>query len=171
MSSVLAPAIRPEPLTAEAFAPFGDVVAHAAATRRHAFPGALDHLPEAAEPAFWVSRIETPVAWPLAVAMLERHPFTAQTFLPLYGGRYLAIAAGADEAGAPDLATLRAFVAGPHQGITYRRDVWHHGMAILDGPAQFAVLMHRTGREDDDVFLDLDRPVRIEPPRPIGDRI
>lgn len=156
-------AIVVEPLTAAAFAPFGEVVAHAGSERRQLFPDVFAHLPEAGEASFWVSRVDAVSALPLTVTMLERHPFTAQTFLPLSGGRYLAIVTGSDAQGRPDLGTARAFLAQPNQGITYRRDVWHHGMTILDGPAQFAVLMHKTGRNDDDVFLDLERPFLVRP--------
>jgi ureidoglycolate lyase len=153
-----------EPLTAASFEPFGDVVVHAGGERRRFFPQVLDHSPEAGQPSFWVSRVDEVGTLPLTVTLLERHPFSAQTFLPLTGARYLAIVAQSDGRGRPNPETLRAFLAGPGQGVTYRRDVWHHGMTILDAPAQFAVLMHRTGRDDDDVFLDLARPVVVRPP-------
>lgn len=153
-----------EPLTAAAFAPFGIVVAHASAGRRHFFPEALDHSPEAAQPSFWVSRVDAATPLPLAVTMMERHPYTAQTFLPLRGGRYLAVVAASDQQGLPELTTVRAFLAAGHQGVTYHRDVWHCGMTVLDAPSEFAVLMHKTGRDDDDVFLDLPRPFSVAPP-------
>ena len=153
-----------EPLTAASFAPFGIVVAHAGAARRHYFPEALEHSPEAAQASFWVSRVDAVTHLPLAVTMMERHPHTAQTFLPLRGGRYLAVVAASDRQGRPDLATTRAFLATRNQGVTYHRDVWHCGMTVLDAPSEFAVLMHKTGRDDDDVFLDLPRPFSIELP-------
>lgn len=153
-----------EPLTASTFEPFGDVIAHAGSERRRFYPQVLDHLAEAGQASFWVSRVDEVGTLPLTVTLLERHPFSAQTFLPLTGTRYLAIVARSEVSGGPDPATLRAFLAEPGQGVTYRRNVWHHGMTILDGPAQFAVLMHRTGRDDDDVFLDLPRPVVVRPP-------
>ncbi|WP_205824951.1 ureidoglycolate lyase [Methylobacterium terricola] len=158
-------AVGVEPLTASSFEPFGDVIAHAGDARRRFFPQVHDHTPEAGQASFWVSRVDDVGTLPLTVTLFERHPFSAQTFLPLTGARYLAIVAQSDDRGCPDPRTLRAFLAGPGQGVTYRRDVWHHGMTILDGPAQFAVLMHRTGRDDDDVFLDLARPVVVRPPR------
>jgi ureidoglycolate lyase len=154
-------AITIAPLTAEAFAPYGEVIAHAASGRRHFFPEVLEHLAEAAQATFWVSRVEAVATLPLTVTMLERHPFSAQTFLPLTGSRYLVIVADSDPHGLPDSAGIRAFAAAPHQGVTYRRDVWHHGMTILEGPAEYAVLMHKTGRGDDDVFLDLRQSVTV----------
>ncbi|WP_202972676.1 ureidoglycolate lyase [Methylobacterium indicum] len=152
-----------EPLTVSTFEPFGDVIAHAGGERRRFFPQVHDHVAEARQASFWVSRVDEVATLPLTVTQLERHPFSAQTFLPLTGARYLVIVAGSDSSGGPAPETLRAFLAGPGQGVTYRRDVWHHGMTILDGPAQFAVLMHKTGRDDDDVFLDLARPVVVSP--------
>ncbi|MGX7705203.1 ureidoglycolate lyase [Methylobacterium sp. Gmos1] len=157
-----------EPLTAATFEPFGDVIAHAGNERRRFFPQVLDHATEAGQASFWVSRVDEVGTLPLTVTLLERHPFSAQTFLPLTGARYLAIVAQSDDGGGPDLETLRAFLAEPGQGVTYRRGVWHHGMTILDGPAQFAVLMHKTGRDDDDVFLTLADPVIVRPVRALA---
>ena len=47
------------------------------------------------------------------------------------------------------------------RGVTYRRDVWHHGMVVLDRPARFAVLMWRRRDGTDDVFADLPAPVEL----------
>ncbi|KAI2620366.1 hypothetical protein GGS26DRAFT_571178 [Hypomontagnella submonticulosa] len=91
------------------------------------------------------------------VSILERHPFTTQTFVPMGAGaaaRYLVIVApslapdtipaGVDEKqlcaptgqglpgrGLPDLARLRAFVATGRQAVTYGAGTWHAPMAAL----------------------------------------
>ena len=101
---------------------------------------------------------------PLRVDRLERHPYSAQTFVPLGTSRYLVIVCGADAGGDPDPHTLRAFVAAPEQVVTYARNVWHHPMALIDGPMEFAVAMALTGRQDDDVFLGLSTQVSIVMP-------
>lgn len=87
------------------------------------------------------------------VAVLERHPFTTQTFVPLgssASARYLVIVAptlpsppnppvpvpvpatgkGAGP-GLPDLQNLRAFVATGAQAVTYGAGTWHAPMAAL----------------------------------------
>jgi ureidoglycolate lyase len=54
--------------------------------------------------------------------------------------------------GGPDVARAVAFLAAPDQGITYRMNVWHHGLTVLDRPARFAVLMWRNGTASDEEF-------------------
>jgi len=153
-----------EPLTREAFAPFGEVVSHNGGEGRHYMPSVFEHMPEAESASFWVSRFLTPAKLPLDITFLEHHPFSAQSFIPLTGQRYIVVVAKSHADGTPDLASLRAFVAGPGQGICYHRKVWHYSMSVLDAPAEFAVLMHLTGRNDDDVFLDLPHPIIVRSP-------
>jgi ureidoglycolate lyase len=107
----------------------------------------------------WVSRVDAPARLPLTIRTLERHRFAAQTFIPLASVRYLVVVAPNRTAdGAPDLDRLRAFIAGPGQGVCYRRGTWHHGLTVLDRPGDFVVMMGLRGLrqgEDDDEFLDL----------------
>lgn len=161
------PSVPVQPLTAEAFAPFGEVVPLDGDARRVRAQGAFERLAEAVEPRLWVATLQRAVALPLVVTTLERHPLSAQTFIPLNGCAYLVVVCGADADGAPDPATLRAFEATPDQGVTYARGVWHHGLTALDAPARFVVCMSFSGG-DDDVFVPLAHPVRLvaEEPTP-----
>ncbi|KAI1177185.1 ureidoglycolate hydrolase [Nemania sp. FL0916] len=94
------------------------------------------------------------------IAVLERHPFTSQTFIPLTADatkRYLVVVAptlaatthDADlpvpagpgrlpGAGLPDLRRLTAFVASGAQAVTYAAGTWHAPMIAL-GPADSTV--------------------------------
>jgi ureidoglycolate lyase len=148
------------PLTAEAFAPFGEVVRMGDDARRVRAEGAFERQPEAVEPRLWVATLLQAVTLPLTITTMERHPYSAQTFLPVNGCPYLVIVCRADAQGQPDPATLRAFEAAPDQGVTYRRDVWHHGLAPLWAPAKFVVCMSFSG-QDDDVFVPLGQPVEV----------
>lgn len=85
------------------------------------------------------------------VSVLERHPFTTQTFSPLSSrpSKYLVIVApslspsASDEGlpvpagsdlpgrGLPDLRGLRAFVATSTQAVTYGAGTWHAPMVAL----------------------------------------
>ena len=152
-----------EPLTAEAFASFGMVLENRGPDRR-AYCAVAFEAEAPAQPCLWVNRDTPRVSLPLLVTRLERHPWSAQSFVPLGAGRYLIIVAHAIAAGAPDPLTMRAFVAAG-QGVCYRRNIWHHGMAVLDEDASFVVMMATMGHADDDVFLDLADPVRIVPVR------
>ena len=50
--------IRPRPLTPEAFAPYGEVIAHQGAERRHYLTEPMRHGPEVVRHAGWVSRVQ-----------------------------------------------------------------------------------------------------------------
>jgi ureidoglycolate lyase len=151
------------PLTAAAFAPFGDVLAAPADPGRVYFPDGLANGRPSAALSLSLSRL-TPAALPLRSALLERHAFSSQTFLPLSVSRYLVIVAPPGADGGPDAGAVRAFVAGPGQGITYRAGTWHHGMTVLDRPAEFAVMMWRDGTAADEEFVTLARELVIAVP-------
>lgn len=153
-----------EPLSPEAFAPFGDVARRPIAERRRYLPTALDRAEQAHVFSLWISGAAARGHLPLRAAVLERHPYSAQTFVPLGAARYLAIVCGAAAGGDPDLATLRGFLAGPDQAVTFARNVWHHPMTVLDDHMEFAVAMGVTGKTDDDVFFDLKAAVTIVMP-------
>jgi ureidoglycolate lyase len=142
-----------EPLTAEAFAPFGDVIAVPDVPGRTYHEEALGNLRPAARPSLSVSlRPETPDR-PLRAELLERHEFSSQTFMPLDVGRWLVVVAPHAAGGGPDRAAVKAFVATGRQGVTYRPNTWHHGLTVLDRPGRFAVFMWRDGGPGDEEFV------------------
>ena len=152
------PCVPARPLTSDAFAPFGDVLAHRGPDRRTPFPGALLAHAAAPRPALWVSRVEAAQPLPLRVWQMERHRHAAQSFIPLLSGgagRWLVLVALDAPDGGPDLAGVLAFLAGPGTGVCYRRGTWHGSLAVLDAPAEFVVMMSDAGHPDDDEF----RPV------------
>ena len=147
------------PLTAIGFAAFGHVVELGDGPRRSHVAGAAERSPEAVEPQLWIATVQTSVALPLTLKAMERHPFSAQTFIPLNNCAYLVVVCHADAVGLPDVHTLQAFRASGNQGVTYRRDVWHHGLCVWQAPAQLVVSMSFTGEHNDDVFVPLPIPV------------
>lgn len=153
-----------EPLAPAPFAPFGDVATRPTRARRRYLPTSLDHAEDARTMSLWISSVAATASLPLQLTVLERHPFSAQSFIPLDAGRYLVVVCEADAKGRPNLKTLRAFAAGSHQAVTYARNVWHHPMTVLDNPMEFAVAMGVTGREDDDVWHTLDTGVTVAMP-------
>jgi ureidoglycolate lyase len=163
-SDALPLTLIPSPLTAEAFAPFGDVIAIANGERRNHFKLAFEASEEAVEPALWVSYPQQVAGDVVEVAKLERHPYAAQTFIPIRDGRYLVVVCHTAADGSPDLSTLQALVAGPDQGVTYRRNVWHHGLTVLDQRTRFAVVTTLSGQGGDDCFHELGTPVRVQLP-------
>ncbi|MCA0998082.1 ureidoglycolate lyase [Alloyangia pacifica] len=154
--------LTPQLLTSEAFAPYGEVIAHRGTERRH--PVAL-HAATASEGltvASWVSRLKTAVEGVVEIAEMERHPFSDQAFVPLSGQRFLIVVCD-DADGLPDPATARAFVTTPGQGVIYRRNVWHAGMQVFDAPAEFFVQMQRHPQEADDIFMPVSTPIHVLP--------
>jgi ureidoglycolate lyase len=153
--------VRVEPLTAQAFKPFGQVTDMASGERRNHIAGAFERTAEAVEPRLWVATVLKTVELPLVLQSLERHPYSAQSFMPVNGCPYIVVVCHAEGSGQPDLSTLQAFSASSTQGVTYARNVWHHGLSVLKAPAQFVVCMSFTGEGGDDIFVPLDIPVRL----------
>jgi len=142
-----------QPLTAEAFAPYGDVIDVPDTPGRTYYEAALGTLRPGAWPSLSMARRPPLAGSVLTVEMLERHAFSSQTFVPVDAGRWLIVVAPHGADGGPDAAGARAFVATARQGVTYRADTWHHGMTVLDRPGTFAVFMWRDGTEGDEEFV------------------
>lgn len=149
-----------EPLTAEAFAPFGQVLTLPDAPGRVDYSSYLENRRPGARVCFRTSMADA-AALPLTARVMERHALSSQSFLPIDVARYLVLAAPAAGPDAPDTAALRAFIAGPRQGINYRAGTWHHPMTALDRPAVFATVMWVDGGPQDEEFVDLPAPVEI----------
>ena len=150
-----------EPLTAQAFKPFGQVTDMVSGQRRNRIAGAYERSNNAIEPRLWISTVDTIVQLPMSIKSLERHPYSAQSFMPANGCSYVVVVCQAYGSGQPDLATLRGFIAAPGQGVTYSRNVWHHGLTVLQAPAQFVVCMSFTAEGGDDIFMPLDVQVQL----------
>ena len=145
-------------LTASAYEPYGDVLsadrddlpsrpANQGTAARKSFLCDLVNARPHARANLSSFRCAPSAAWPRALALLEKHPHSTQVFIPMNARRYLVVVAlGGD---APDLATARAFVAGPTQGVSYRPGVWHHPMIALDAPTDFTCLVWEDGTDDD----------------------
>ena len=150
-----------EPLTARAFAPYGDVlVAPPVAGERAFYTGGLTPERPETRVSLHVNHV-LPSDLPFVATRMERHPATSQTFLPLDASRYLVVVAERARDGGPEPAAIRGFWSAGRQGVTYHAGVWHHGMVVLDRPAHFAVLMWRRANGPDDVFADLPAPVEL----------
>jgi ureidoglycolate lyase len=197
------------PLTREAFAPFGDVIANPRPDHRPSntapeaiargelpcgatsanqgtaiqyrdiarrmqdlYGSAPSRKPASARMTMFVCGARTLMPGPEAkgererdcveIAVLERHPFTSQTFIPLTADatkRYLVVVAPSLQAttedadlpapegsvggsggaslpgrGLPDVKRLKAFVATGEQAVTYAAGTWHAPMVALGPP-------------------------------------
>ncbi|WP_024303688.1 ureidoglycolate lyase [Pseudogulbenkiania sp. MAI-1] len=150
-----------EPLSREAFAPFGDVIEASEAVRHFPINGGnteryhdLASIEPGPEGRAIVSIFRgQPRELPFRVEMMERHPLGSQAFVPLSGLPYLVVVA---PAGAPPAAEdLRVFLARSDQGVNYRTGVWHHPLLALDAVCDFLVVDRSgPGHNCDEVRLD-----------------
>jgi ureidoglycolate lyase len=142
--------IIPQPLTKQAFAPFGDVIDMPTEAGRTYYEEGLGNLRPAARPSLSVARREPTPDRPLTSGLLERHEFSSQTFVPVDVGRWLIVVAPHAPAGGPDLGGLEAFIADGRHGVTYKPNTWHHGLTTLDRPGSFAIFMWKAGTQDEE---------------------
>ena len=158
--------LRAEPLTAGAFAPFGEVIAAAEAAevrtinlgyaRRFHDLARLDLDTDGGRPVLSLFRV-TPVPDPIRIARMERHPLSSQAFYPLGGRPWLVVVA---PPGVFDPGALRAFLARADQGVNYRPGTWHHFCLALEAETDFLVI------DRDGPGPDCDE-VSVEPPREV----
>ena len=81
-----------EPLTTEAFAPFGAVLEGPPAPGRVSMADTLANARPHAPVSLSVATVAPTKDLPLAVTVLERHEHSSQTFIPLSVSRYLVLA-------------------------------------------------------------------------------
>lgn len=144
-----------QPITATAFAPFGQVVEHDRSAVVYCVGNAFERDETATTPSLSLLRLETAFEFPITVDTLERHPHAAQTFLALKGGRSLIVVCGSTPNGNPSIATAKAFIAEPHHGIIYQRNVWHRSVTPLEAPSEYAMMMMRHPAGSDTELFDL----------------
>lgn len=150
-------------LTAEVFAPYGDVLAAPPAPGRAYFENGLGNGRSNARPSLSMVHRAPVAGMPLDVTLLERHAFSSQSFVPLDVSRWLIVVCPHAAAGGPDVTRAVAFLADGMQGVTYRPDTWHHGLTVLDRPARFAIFMWCDGSAGDEEFVPV-APFTVDPP-------
>jgi ureidoglycolate lyase len=142
--------ITARPLSAEAFAPYGDVVEAPAQPGRAYFDTSLRNLRPSARPKLWMlTKLPVPPL-PLKISALERHEFSSQTFVPIDIGRWLVVVAPHSPSGGPAVDRVEAFLPTVTQGVSYRPNVWHGGLNVFDRVARLTVFMWLDGTPADE---------------------
>ena len=137
------PEIIAEPLTPEAFAPFGDVLDATGAPDRIINRGLCGRFHDRARLDFEGGRAgisifqAEPRALPYLCDLLERHPEGSQAFVPMTADPFLVIVAP-DAGGRPG--APRAFLTDGAQAINLHRGTWHGVLTPLAAPGLFAVI-------------------------------
>jgi ureidoglycolate lyase len=130
----------PSPLTASAFAPFGQVLdatgdfrlINAGLCQRHHDRAELDFGPDG-RAGISVFQAQ-PRSLPYSFDLIERHPDGSQAFIPMSTHPFLVIVAHS-----PEDAPL-AFITNGAQGINLNRGTWHGVLTPLAAPGLFAVV-------------------------------
>ncbi|KAK9470900.1 ureidoglycolate hydrolase [Dipodascopsis tothii] len=102
------------------------------------------------------------------LTVLERHPFTTQTFLPMGVPAdqiaFLVTVAKQGPDGLPDFSTVKSFYAVGNQAVTYGHAAWHAPMVALNDRVDFAVLVAENfvGNEDlNEVYYTPGFPIEV----------
>jgi len=140
-----------EPLTKQAFAPFGDVVETEGMTPLSINQGFAERYNGLANIDVAAEGGRVNISWfvasvrpaPIAIRLMERHPLGSQLFMPLNGADWLVVVC-AD----PLVRTsYRAFAANGRQGVNYARNCWHHPLLVREDASPFLVV-DRSGDGD-----------------------
>jgi ureidoglycolate lyase len=159
----------PRPLTAEAFAPFGQVIdadpsraipINYGQTTRFNDLARIDVAAQGGRPAVSLFRSK-PLPSPITLRVMERHPLGSQAFMPLDGRRYLVVVA---PPGALEPSSIVAFLATGRQGVNYAPGVWHHFLLALETESDFLVIDRAGGGDNcDEVTLAPEDQLVVEP--------
>lgn len=135
--------ITTSPLTAAAFAPFGEVLEVSGGPDRLINSGKCGRFHDRAKLDFADARAGISIfksecfALPYRLELVERHPEGSQAFICMSADPFLVVAAP-DENGRPGLPV--AFLTNGAQAVNIRRNVWHGVLTPLSGLGLFAVV-------------------------------
>lgn len=152
--------LKPEFLTRERFAPYGEVI-EATSDRKAAmnagrfdrFDGLALVAVEDGDAAISIARCRVAASLPYRIDMVERHRLGSQAFVPLSPATMIVVVAKAGESFAAE--DLRAFVTNGRQGINYLPGTWHMPLIAFEEGQEFLVIDRAANAPDcDEHVLD-----------------
>ena len=153
--------LRLFPLTADAMSPFGSIIESPTNPGdRNGYTRWLGSDRPRMTPRLHTNSL-LPAVLPYAIQVMERHPYSAQVFLPLDVAQYVVVVAPTAGDGSPDLLAARALLAPGNVGVVYAPAVWHAPATVLERQGSFAVLMCRNDTADDEQFTTLASPIQL----------
>jgi len=162
--------LKPQPLTAEAFAKFGDVIEvndqtpvmiNEGLTQRFHDLSPVDTAVQDGHTLINIFRT-TPKELPIKVEGMERHPLASQAFVPMSRVPFLVLVAS-KELSTLAVDDLTLFITNGRQGVNYHRNVWHHYSLALEKESDFLVV-DRGGEGDnlEEFFFPKDVTIEIQ---------
>lgn len=159
--------IRPEPLTREAFLPFGDVLETDGINPELINFGNTQKFGDLAEItiadggqgqlSIYRSRA---IELPFKIHLMERHPLGSQVFYPLHDRPFPVVVALPDVF--PGGKDIRVFLTNGHQGVNLHPGVWHHYQLSLGQESDYLVFdqggageNYQEHRLTEEVLLDI----------------
>jgi len=157
--------LLPEPLTAETFHPYGDVIettnAQAISINRgnclryHDLAKLdIDNSGSMGVSVFKANHF----ASPCELSYVERHPLGSQAFIPMTPDPFLVIVADDDDGIAQK---PRIFLTDGQQGVNYRRNTWHGVLTPIVSATMFTVIDY-IGSQDNLEEYSYDTPYGVE---------
>lgn len=156
--------IHAQPLTAAAFAAFGDVLEIDGAPDKLINAGLCGRYHDRATLDFADGRAgislfdATPRALPYMLDLVERHPDGSQCFIPMHCNEWL-VTVAPDMGGEPGMPL--AFIVGAGQAVNFLRNTWHGVLTPLHAPGLFAVV-DRIGPGANLQEHTFEKPYRVE---------
>ncbi|MEP2652114.1 MAG: ureidoglycolate lyase [Paraglaciecola sp.] len=160
--------VKPKALTSESFEAFGDVIEvnsestnfsiNDGYTQRYHDLATVDVSENNGRTLINIFR-STPLAQPIAIKMMERHPLSSQAFIPMGSAPYLVVVAPKGEL---DTDKIEVFLARADQGVNYHKGTWHHYCLALSQVSDFLVV-DRGGDGDNCDVVTLDGSIVVEP--------
>lgn len=132
-----------EPMSADAFAPFGDLLEAKGMPDKIINQGLCGRFHDRARMDFSDGRAGISIFHaekrdlPLKLDLVERHSEGSQAFVPMSHQPFLVVVAE-DQNGTPQ--NIRAFLTEAGQAINIHRGVWHGVLTPLYDPGLFAVI-------------------------------
>jgi ureidoglycolate lyase len=166
--------LQPEPLTAESFSPFGELVSargkpvminNGTTERYHNLAQVtVGAEPQSGQGIISIFRAQ-PRTLPMSIGMMERHPLGSQAFLPSSDEPYLVLVClshivNGDEV--PDPSSFKLFLASGEEGVNYKANCWHHPLLALNRVCDFWIVDRvGPGNNLEEFFFPDDWNIRI----------
>lgn len=155
--------LTPQPLTADAFAPYGCVIEcienapgldanpmNNGAFERFDDLSVIDAEPSEAEPPrISIARCATATQLPHQFNLVERHPLGSQAFIPRGQFTFLVVVGKAAAEITPG--DMVAFISNGNQGISYLRGTWHMPLIALQQGQEFLIVDRGVGEGNCDI--------------------
>ena len=159
--------LRPQPLTRERFAQYGEVIESFDVDRAAMNAARFERFDDLCEVdtgdsgrvAVSIAKCRVATSLPYRIDMIERHPLGSQAFVPLTPAKMIVVVGPPEQS--VEASDLRAFVTNGRQGINYKRGTWHMPLIAFEAGQEFLIIDRAAGEPNCDEHV-LDEPVMLE---------